>query len=47
MHVSCILTISELLFWVLENKVLRRVFGPKDEVTGDWTKLHEEELSDL
>ena len=30
-----------------ENKVLRRVFGPKgDEVTGEWRKLHEE-LSDL
>ena len=28
--------------------VLRRVFGPKrDEVTGDWRKLHNEELSDL
>jgi hypothetical protein len=28
--------------------VLRRVFGPKrDEVTGEWRKLHNEELSDL
>jgi hypothetical protein len=33
---------------VLENRVLRRVFGPKrDEVTGEWRKLHSEELSDL
>jgi hypothetical protein len=33
---------------VFENRVLRRVFGPKrDEVTGEWRKLHEEELSDL
>ena len=33
---------------VFENKVLRRVFGPKrDEVTGEWRKLHNEELSDL
>ena len=33
---------------VLENRVLRRVFGPKrDEVTGEWKKLHNEELSDL
>jgi hypothetical protein len=33
---------------VFENKVLRRIFGPKrDEVTGDWRKLHNEELSDL
>jgi len=33
---------------VFENRVLRRVFGPKrDEVTGDWRKLHNEELNDL
>ena len=33
---------------VFENKVLRRVFGPKmDEVRGEWRKLHNEELSDL
>jgi hypothetical protein len=33
---------------VFENKVLRRTFGPKrDEVTGEWRKLHNEELRDL
>jgi hypothetical protein len=33
---------------VFENRVLRRVFGPKrDEVTGGWRKLHNEELRDL
>jgi hypothetical protein len=33
---------------VLENGVLRRIFGPKkDEVTGEWRKLHNEELHDL
>jgi len=33
---------------VFENRVLRRVFGPKrDEVTGEWRKLQNEELSDL
>jgi hypothetical protein len=33
---------------VLENRVLRRIFGPKrDEVTGEWRKLHSEELNDL
>ena len=33
---------------VFENRVLRRVFGPKrDGVTGEWRKLHNEELSDL
>jgi hypothetical protein len=33
---------------VFENRVLRRVFGPKrDEVTGEWRKLHNDELRDL
>jgi hypothetical protein len=33
---------------LFENRVLRRVFGPKrDEVTGEWGKLHNEELNDL
>jgi hypothetical protein len=33
---------------VYENRVLRRIFGPKrDEVTGEWRKLHNEELNDL
>jgi len=33
---------------VFENRVLRRVFGSKrDEVTGEWRKLHNEELRDL
>jgi hypothetical protein len=33
---------------VFENKVLRRIFGPKrDEVTGEWRKLRNEELHDL
>ena len=33
---------------VFENRVLRRIFGPKtDEVTEDWIKLHNEELNDL
>jgi hypothetical protein len=33
---------------VFENRVLRRVFGPKrDEVTGEWRKLHNEDLNDL
>ena len=32
---------------MFENRVLRGVFGPKrDEVTGEWRKLHNEELSD-
>jgi hypothetical protein len=33
---------------VFENRVLRRIFGPKrDHVTGDWRKLHNEELHNL
>jgi hypothetical protein len=33
---------------VFENMVLRRLFGPKrDEVTGEWRKLHNEELHNL
>ena len=33
---------------MFENRVLRRIFGPKrDRVTGDWRKLHNEELNDL
>jgi hypothetical protein len=33
---------------VIEKRVLRRIFGPKkDEVTGEWRKLHYEELCDL
>jgi hypothetical protein len=33
---------------MFENRVLRKIFGPKrDEVTGEWRKLHDEELRDL
>jgi len=33
---------------VFDNGVLRRIFGPKrDDVTGEWRKLHNEELNDL
>ena len=33
---------------VFDNRLLRRIFGPKrDEVTGEWRKLHNEELNDL
>jgi hypothetical protein len=33
---------------VFENRVLRRIFGPKrDEVSGGWRKLHNEELHNL
>ena len=33
---------------VFEKRMLRRIFGPKrEEVTGEWRKLHNEELNDL
>jgi hypothetical protein len=39
---------EELRLRVFENRVLRRVFGPRgEEVTGEWRKLHNEELNDL
>jgi hypothetical protein len=40
---------KEHRLWVFENRVLRRIFGPKrDEVlTREWRKLHNEELHDL
>jgi len=31
-----------------ENRVLKRIFRPKrDEITGEWSKIHNEELNDL
>jgi hypothetical protein len=39
---------EEHLLRVLQNKVLRRIFGPKrDEVTEEWRELYNEELNDL
>jgi len=39
---------EELRLRVFETRVLRRIFGLKgDEVTGEWRKLHSEELNDL
>jgi hypothetical protein len=39
---------EECRLMVFENRVLRRLFGPKrDEVTGEWRKLHNEKLNDL
>jgi hypothetical protein len=38
---------EELRLRVFGNRALRRIFGPKrDEVTGEWRKLHNEELND-
>ena len=39
---------EELRLRMFENRVLRRIFGPKrDKVTGEWRKPHNEELKDL
>jgi len=39
---------EERRLYVFENRVLRRIFGPKrDEVIREWRKLHNEELNDL
>ena len=39
---------EERKLMVCENRVLRRIFGHKrDELTGEWRKLHNEELNDL
>jgi hypothetical protein len=39
---------KELRLRVSELRVLRRIFGStRDEVTGEWIKLHNEELNDL
>ena len=48
-NISTLVTLrEERRLRVFENRVLRRVFGPKrDEVTGEWSKLHNEELRDL
>jgi hypothetical protein len=45
MNLSEISRAKECRLRVFENKVLRRIFGPKrDEVTGKWRKLHNKEL---
>jgi hypothetical protein len=37
---------EEHRLWDLQNRVLRKIYEPKrDEVTGEWRKLHNEELS--
>jgi hypothetical protein len=47
-HFTCCDLREEHRLRVFENRVLRRIFGPKrDEVTGGWRKLHNEELHGL
>jgi len=39
---------EKLRLRVCENRMLKRIFGPKkEEITGEWRKLHNEELNDL
>jgi hypothetical protein len=49
MSLSKLFVTGFYLQWgVVKNRVLRRIFGPKwDEVTGEWRKLHNEELRNL
>jgi hypothetical protein len=47
-EIFCFLVFRIHRLRVFDNRVLRRIFGPKrDEVTGEWKKLHNEELRDL
>jgi hypothetical protein len=48
-NVTWLLTLREKRrLSVFENRVLRRIFGPRrNETTGDWRKLHNEKLHDL
>jgi hypothetical protein len=44
----CLTLREEHILGVIENRVLRRIFGPKrNEVTGGWRKVHNEEVHDL
>ena len=49
LKLCCRLTLrEEYRLRVFENRVLRRICGPKtDGVTGEWRKLHNEEVNDL
>ena len=41
-------TTGKIIVRVFENRVLRRIFRPKrDEVIGEWKKIHNEELNDM
>ena len=45
---GCEILREERKLRVFENKVLRRIFGPRrDEVTGEWRRLHNEEVNEL
>jgi hypothetical protein len=47
-YTYCCINVEEHKLRVFENRVLRRIFGPKrDGVTGGWRKLHNEELHNL
>jgi hypothetical protein len=44
----CLTLREEQRLRVFENRVLRRIFGPKrDKATGDWRRLYNEELNDV
>jgi hypothetical protein len=39
--------LKDILWTIFENRVLRRIFGPKREEDGSWRKLHNDELNGL
>jgi len=46
--ITVIISLEERKLRVFEKMVLRRIFGPRrDEVTGEWRRLRNEELNDL
>ena len=48
MYIEALTLREECRLRVFQNRMLRRIFGPKkDEVTGEWRKLHNEELNSL
>ena len=45
---SCVTGLLDSMYFIHVNMALRRIFGPRrDEVTGEWRRMHNEELNDL
>ena len=45
---ACTLTLKqERRLSIFENRILRRIFGPKSDKNGEWRRLHNEELHSL
>ena len=47
-HLSkCLVLNDEHRLWVFENRILRRIFGSRRDVNGEWRRLHNEEINSL